>query len=80
MRSLLAAVGPDGTLYVTWAADGWLQFSVSRDGGGTFSKPRDIIHTAPIMFQVEDVARSNGFSQIAVDAHQPRLKPRLYVT
>ncbi|MGC1783491.1 MAG: sialidase family protein, partial [Acidobacteriaceae bacterium] len=40
--------------------------------------PRNIIPTAPIMFQVERVARSNGFPQIAVD---PRDRgKRLYVT
>ncbi len=79
LEGFAGGVGPDGTLYVVWAGDGWLQYTVSHDGGKTFSVPRNIIHTAPIMFQVEEVARSNGFPQIAVDAHRPG-KPRLYVT
>lgn len=79
LEGFAGAVAPDGTLYVVWAGNGWLQHTVSRDGGRTFSKPRNIIRTAPIMFQVEDVARSNGFPQIAVDAHR-KGKPRLYVT
>ncbi|MGA8111203.1 MAG: sialidase family protein [Acidobacteriaceae bacterium] len=79
LEGFAGAVAPDGTLYVVWAGDGWLQYTMSRNGGRTFSKPRNILRTAPIMFQVEDVARSNGFPQIAVDAHL-RGKPRLYVT
>ncbi|MGA8530897.1 MAG: sialidase family protein, partial [Acidobacteriaceae bacterium] len=72
-------VSPDGTLYVTWAADGWLEFAVSHDGGRTFSAPRNIVRTAPIMFQVEDVARSNGFPQIGIDARSGQ-EPRLYIS
>lgn len=75
LEGFAGAVGPDGTLYVVWAADGVLQFTASRDGGRTFSVPRNIIHTAPIMFQVQEVARSNGFPQIAIDAQR-----RLFVT
>lgn len=79
LEGFAGTVSPDGTLYVTWAADGWLVFAVSHDGGRTFSTPRNIVHTAPIMFQVEDVARSNGFPQIGIDA-RPGLKPRLYIS
>lgn len=79
LEGFAGTVGPDGTLYVTWAADGWLQFAVSHDGGKSFSNPRNVIHTAPIMFQVEDVARSNGFPQIGIDA-RPGRKPRLYLS
>lgn len=75
LEGFAGTVAPDGTLYVIWAADGWLQFAVSRDGGRSFSAPRNIIRTAPIMFQVQDVARSNGFPQIAIDA-----QGRLFVT
>ncbi len=72
------AVGSHGELYVVWAGDNHIQFAASRNGGKTFSTPRNIIPTAPIMFQVERVARSNGFPQIAVD---PRDRgKRLYVT
>lgn len=72
------AVGPHGELYVVWAGDNHIQFAVSRNGGKTFSSPRNILATAPIMFQVESVARSNGFPQIAID---PRGHgKRLYVT
>lgn len=71
-------VGPRGELYVVWAGNNHIEFAVSRNGGKSFSAPRDIIATAPIMFQVEAVERSNGFPQIALD---PRGHgKRLYVT
>lgn len=79
LEGFAGTVAPDGTLFVSWAADGWLEFAVSHDGGRTFSIPRNVVKTAPIMFQVEDVARSNGFPQIAIDA-RPDRKPRLYLS
>lgn len=79
LEGFAGTVEADGTLRVVWAADGWLQYTTSHDGGKTFSAPRNIIHTAPIMFQVENVARSNGFPQIAVDPRNSK-SPRLYVT
>lgn len=80
LEGFAGVVGSDGALYVTWAADGWLQFAVSKDGGQSFSAPRNILHTAPIMFQVENVARSNGFPQIGIDEHEHGKAPRLFVT
>ena len=70
------AVGPDGTLYAIWSQDDDIMFTLSRDGGKTFSRARPAIHTAPIMFAIETLERANGFPQIAVD---PKSK-RLYVT
>jgi hypothetical protein len=72
------AVDSHGKLYVVWAGDNHIQFAASRNGGKTFSKPRNIIDTAPIMFQVENVERSNGFPQIAIDSRGRR--NLLYVT
>lgn len=69
-------VGPDGTLYSIWSQDNEIMFTVSRDGGQTFSRARSVIHTAPIMFAIETLERANGFPQIGVD---PKSK-RLYVT
>lgn len=70
------AVGPDGTLYVIWSQDDDLMFTVSRDGGKSFSRARPIIHTAPIVFAIDTLERANGFPQIAVD---PKSK-RIYVS
>ncbi len=75
------AVGADSTLYTVWSYGNNIQFTTSRDGGISFSKVRNIVHTAPIMFAVQDFERANGFPQIAVDANSGSYKhARLYVT
>src|SRR6202008_839065 len=58
-------VGPDGTLYAIWSQDNDILFTISKDGGKTFSRAHPILHTAPIMFAVETLERANGFPQIA---------------
>lgn len=74
-------VGSDSTLYAVWSLGDDIQLTTSRDGGRTFSKPRSILHTAPIMFAVQDFERANGFPQIAVDPHSGDYKhAHLYVT
>jgi hypothetical protein len=70
------AVAPDGRIYAVWSQDNYVFLTVSRDGGKTFSRARPIIHTAPIMFTIDAVERTNGFPQIAID---PRTQ-RLYVS
>jgi hypothetical protein len=69
-------VGPDGTLYAIWSQGDDIMFTSSRDGGKTFSHARTIIHTAPIMFDIETLERANGFPEIAID---PKSK-HLYIT
>jgi hypothetical protein len=79
LEGFAGAVGGDGTLYTIWSAAGTLQFTLSRDGGRTFAPPRDILHTGPTMFQLQDFSRANGFPQIAVDRRAGQ-SARLYVT
>ena len=69
-------VAPDGSLYAIWSQDDEIMLTTSRDGGQSFSHARAVIHTAPLMFDVETLQRANGFPQIAID---PKSK-RLYVT
>jgi len=68
-------VGADGTLYAVWGDGAHILMTLSRDGGRSFSKVREIIDTAPIMFDVRGVERSNGFPVIDMD----RKSGRLYV-
>jgi len=75
-----ATVGPDGTLYAVWGDGNHLVLTISTDGGKTFSRTRNILDTAPIMFQVQAVARSNGFPQIAIDPRGGAKGGRLFVT
>ncbi|TCK73842.1 sialidase family protein [Acidipila rosea] len=75
------AVGADSTLYAVWSEGDDIQFTISRDGGKSFSRVRNILHTAPIMFAVQDFQRANGFPQIAVDPRSGDHKhAHLYVT
>jgi BNR repeat-like domain len=72
-------VAPDGTLYVVWDDGDQMMLTASHDGGQSFDKPHKIVQTAPIMFKVQDVARANGFPQIAL-APKAGKHGRLYVT
>lgn len=71
-----AVAGPDGTLYTIWDDGGSIVMATSRDGGLTFTSSQRIIDTPASYFKVEDVERSDGFPQIAID---PR-NERLYIT
>lgn len=74
-------VGADSTLYAVWSLEDDIQFTTSRDGGTTFSHVRNIIHTAPTMFALQDFSRANGFPQIAVDPRSGDYKhAHLYLT
>lgn len=55
-------------------------FVTSHDGGKTFSHAREIIPTAPIMFQIQNLERTNGFPQIAIDPRGGQQSGKLYVT
>ena len=75
------AVGADSTLYAVWSKGNHIQFTTSRDGGKSFSRVANILHTAPIMFAVQDFERANGFPQIGVDPRSGDFRhARLYVT
>ena len=75
------AVGADSTLYAVWSMEDNIQFTTSRDGGKRFARVRNILHTAPSMFAVQDFSRGNGFPQIAVDSRSGNYKhAHLYVT
>jgi hypothetical protein len=79
LEGFAGAVGADGALYVVWSFNDHIQFTLSRDGGRTFGPVRDILHTGPTMFRVQDFSRGNGFPQIAIDRRGA--KPgRLYVS
>lgn len=80
LEGFAGAVGPDGTVYAVWADGRNVVLTESHDGGQTFSQTRNIIETAPIMFTIDDVERSNGFPQIAIDPRGGGSGGRMYVT
>lgn len=80
LEGFAGAVGSDGTVYAAWADGRNIVLTESHDGGQTFLPTRNIIDTAPIMFTIDDVERSNGFPQIAIDPRGGRGGGRIYVT
>jgi hypothetical protein len=78
LEGFVGTVGADGTLYAVWSNRQGIAFTASRDGGRSFSHPRQIIDTAPPFFGLTSLmARgANGFPQIATE---PR-NGRIYVT
>lgn len=76
LEGFAATVGPDSTLYAVWSNGEGIVMTSSRDGGRSFSHPRLILRTAPIMYAIDTLERANGFPQIDID---PR-SGRLYVT
>jgi hypothetical protein len=73
VEGFTGAIAADGTLYVTWADGSNVAFTYSLDGGRSFAPSRNILDTAPSYFQLADVARANGFPEIAVDPKTGRL-------
>lgn len=80
LEGFAGTVGPDGTIYAVWGDGQHIVLTTSKDGGKTFSRTRNIIETAPIMFGVEAVARANGFPQIGIDPRGGKKGGNLYVT
>jgi hypothetical protein len=80
LEGFAGVVGPDSALYAVWGDGNHLRYTVSTDGGVTFSRTRNIVETAPIMFGVDGVARANGFPQIGIDPRGGPKGGRLYVT
>ena len=76
LEGFAAAVGPDSTVYAVWSNAEGIVLTTSHDGGKSFSRPRLILHTAPIMFAIDTLDRANGFPQIDIDPKGGRL----YVT
>ena len=80
LEGFAGVAGPDSTLYAVWGDGNHIVFTTSRDGGRTFARTRNIIDTAPIMFTIEALSRTNGFPQIAMDPRGGAKGGRLYVT
>lgn len=72
-------VGPDGTIYAIWSERDHIELTESHNGGQSFTRARDIIATAPVMFAIQGMERANGFPQIAVDPRGGSKGGPLYV-
>lgn len=76
LEGFAATVAPDSTVYAIWSNAEGIVLTSTRDGGQSFSRPRLVLRTAPIMFAIDTLERANGFPQIAIDPKSGRL----YVT
>jgi hypothetical protein len=74
------AIGSDGAIYAIWDDGNNIVLTISRDGGETFSPPKNVIEVGPPYFgDVPGVSRVEGFPQIAVDASSGPDHGRLYI-
>jgi len=73
------AVGPDGTVYAVWSERDHIELTESHNGGQSFSRARDAIATAPVMFAIQGMERANGFPQIAIDPRGGNKGGPLYI-
>jgi hypothetical protein len=73
-------VTPDGAVHVIWSDTNHIVYSVSHDGGRTFSRNRWIANTAPSHFAVLNAGEANGYPQIGMMAGKDPRHSRLYVT
>ena len=80
LEGFAGVVAPDSTFYAVWGDGNHVVFTSSHDGGRTFARTRNIIDTAPTMFTIEALSRTNGFPQIAIDPRGGGKGGRLYVT
>ena len=60
------AVTSDGALHAVWSDTTHVVYTVSRDGGKTFSRNRSIAETAPSHFTVLGAEEANGYPQIGI--------------
>ncbi|HUI78026.1 MAG TPA: sialidase family protein [Bryobacteraceae bacterium] len=67
VEGFAGVVAPDGALHVVWSDNAsHVAYTVSRDGGKTFSRNRSIADTAPSHFVVLGAEEANGYPQIAI--------------
>lgn len=72
------ATSGGGVIYAGWSDGKNIVFTVSRDGGKTFTPSRSIVPTGPSYFgEVPGVSRVSGFPVLAMDVRKGR--QRIYV-
>ena len=64
VQGFSGAVTPDGALHAIWSDRGHIVYTVSHDGGKTFSRNRDITTAGPSNFMVFNADHANGYPQI----------------
>jgi len=75
------AVGPDGTIYVSWALNEKLYFDRSSDGGKTWLAEDKIVAEQPGGWDIDvyGISRANGMPVTVCDLSDSEYSGRLYI-
>jgi hypothetical protein len=80
VEGAIPAVGPEGTVYISWAGPRGIEFDRSTDGGATFGTDR-VISDIPggWDFAVAGIYRANGLPTTKADISSGPYRGRVYV-
>ena len=78
VQGFSGVVTPDGALHAIWSDRGHIVYTVSRDGGKTFSRNRFVAEAGPSNFMVFNANHANGYPQIDMAVDKNGGPPRLY--
>jgi hypothetical protein len=78
VQGFSGVVDPDGALHAIWSDRGHIVYTVSRDGGKTFSRNRFVAEAGPSNFMVFNANHANGYPQIDMAPGKNGGPPRLY--
>lgn len=79
VEGVRGSVAPDGSLHLVWSEFSHLVYAVSRDGGKTFSRNRQIVEGGPFHFHAFNLSEANGYPMIGIQGHGKGARPDIYV-
>jgi hypothetical protein len=79
VQGFSGVVTPDGALHAIWSDRGHIVYTVSRDGGKTFSRNSWVAEAGPSNFMVFNANHANGYPQIDMAVDKNGGPARLYV-
>jgi hypothetical protein len=80
VEGAVPAVGPDGTVYLSWGGPRGIEFSKSSDGGATWEEARTILEQPGGWdIAIEGVPRANGMPVTAADISNGPNRGTVYV-
>jgi hypothetical protein len=79
VQGFSGVVTPDGALHAIWSGRGNIVYTVSRDGGKTFSHNTSVAEAGPSNYMVFDANHATGYPQIDMAPDKNGGPARLYV-
>ena len=80
LEGVRGVVAPDGSLHLVWSEASHVVYTVSRDGGRTFSRNRQIVEGGPFHFRAFNLSETNGYPWIGLYSRARGARPDIYVT